>query len=166
MLPRGGINVQFYSPSKGSLSLAEVVDELIQFVREQPEQSYKLIIGTDSQTKEAHTHFVTAIVVHRVGKGGRYYVSHRFEPPMRSLRQKLSYETSQSLSTMILLKDLLLEKEVLPQFELEIHVDAGTAGATRELIRDLVGMVVVNGFVARVKPDSFAASKVADKYTK
>lgn len=158
--------MQFHSPTKGSLTLPQVVDDLFLFVSEQPQSTYKLIIGTDSQTKEAHTHFVTAIVVHRIGKGGRFFVCHRFEPPITSLRQKLSYETSLSLEVMIKLKELLLDRELLPQFELEIHVDAGTAGATRELIRDLVGMVMVNGFVARVKPDSFAASKVADKYTK
>lgn len=158
--------MQFYSPTKGSMSLGQVVDDLIGFVGEQPRAVYKLIIGTDSQTRESHTHFVTAIVVHRVGKGGRYFVSHRFEPRITSLRQKLSYETSQSLQVMIALKELLLSRQVLSKFELEIHVDAGTAGPTRELLRDLVGMVVVNGFIAKVKPDSFAASKVADKYTK
>lgn len=158
--------MQFHSPTKGSMSLNQVVDELIGFVGEQPRATYKLIIGTDSQTRESHTHFVTAIVVHRVGKGGRYFVCHRFESPITSLRQKLSYETSQSLEAMIALKELLLSRQVLPKFELEIHVDAGTAGPTRELIRDLVGMVVGNGFTAKIKPDSFAASKVADKYTK
>lgn len=158
--------MQFHSPSKGSLSLEQVVDELLGFVAEQSGVAYRLIIGTDSQTTGAHTHFVTAIVVHRVGKGGRYYVFHRFEPPISSLRQKLSRETSQSLEVTIALKELLLSRQALSRFELEIHVDAGNAGATRELIRDLVGMVMVNGFVAKVKPDSFAASKVADKYTR
>lgn len=158
--------MQFHSPSKGSLSFEQVVDELLGFVAEQPEVEYRLIIGTDSQTTGAHTHFVTAIVVHRVGKGGRYYVFHRFEPPIGSLRQKLSRETSQSLEVTIALKELLLGRQALSKFELEIHVDAGNAGATRELIRDLVGMVMVNGFIAKVKPDSFAASKVADKYTR
>ncbi|MGI6359319.1 MAG: ribonuclease H-like YkuK family protein [Bacillota bacterium] len=158
--------MQFHSPSKGDLPLEQVVDELIRFVAEQPQSTYRLIIGTDSQTTNSHTHFVTAIVVHRVGKGGRYYVYDRFERPIYSLRQKLSHETSQSLEVMIRLKELLLSRQVLTQFELEIHVDAGTAGATRELIRDLVGLVMANGFTARVKPESFAASKVADKYTR
>ncbi len=158
--------MQFHSPSKGNLALEQVVDELIRFVAEQPDSTYRLLIGTDSQTTGSHTHFVTAIVVHRVGKGGRYYVYDRFERPISSLRQKLSRETSQSLEVIIQLKELLLAREVLSQFELEIHLDAGTAGATRELIRDLVGMVMANGFTARIKPDSVAASKVADKYTR
>lgn len=158
--------MQFHSPSKGSLSLEQVVDDLLSFVAEQPDVSYRLIIGTDSQTTAAHTHFVTAIVVHRVGRGGRYFVLHRFQPPTSSLRQKLLLETSQSLEVTIAIKELLLRRQALSSFELEIHVDAGNAGATRELLRDLVGMVMVNGFQAKVKPDSFAASKVADKYTR
>ena len=45
----------------------EVVDDLLAYIAEEPELSYKLIIGTDSQVRE-ETYFVTAVVVHRVGK--------------------------------------------------------------------------------------------------
>ena len=50
--------------------------------------------------------------------------------------------------------------------DLEIHLDVGEKGQTKDLIREVVGMVVGSGFDARIKPDSFGASKVADKYTK
>jgi hypothetical protein len=42
----------------------------------------------------------------------------------------------------------------------------GKVGETKELIREIVGMVTGSGFEARIKPDSYGASKVADKYTK
>jgi predicted RNase H-related nuclease YkuK (DUF458 family) len=45
-------------------------------------------------------------------------------------------------------------------------LDVGEKGQTKDLIREVVGMVVGSGFDARIKPDSFGASKVADKYTK
>ena len=48
----------------------------------------------------------------------------------------------------------------------EIHLDVGENGQTRGLIREVVGMVVGSGFDARIKPDSFGAMTVADKYTK
>ncbi|HHX50219.1 MAG TPA: hypothetical protein GX711_02130, partial [Clostridia bacterium] len=50
--------------------------------------------------------------------------------------------------------------------DVEIHLDIGPNGSTKELIREIVGMVVGNGFEAKIKPDSPGASKVADKYTK
>lgn len=158
--------MQFCSPTKGIMSLDKVVTDLLCFVLEQPQAAYKLIIGTDSQTTNSSTHFVSAIVVHRVGKGGRYYVRHFYREPIRSLRQKLTYETSMSLEVTMLLKDRLLRANLLPKFEMEIHVDAGNAGDTRELIKDLIGMVVANGITPRIKPESFGASKVADRYTK
>jgi predicted RNase H-related nuclease YkuK (DUF458 family) len=50
-------------------------------------------------------------------------------------------------------------------YNLEIHVDVGEHGATREMIKEVVGMVTGNGFVAKTKPDAYAASYVADKHT-
>ena len=49
---------------------------------------------------------------------------------------------------------------------IEIHLDIGTNGDTKDLIREVVGMVVGSGFDARIKPDSFGASKVADRFTR
>jgi predicted RNase H-related nuclease YkuK (DUF458 family) len=34
------------------------------------------------------------------------------------------------------------------------------------MIREVVGMVVGNGYTAKTKPESFAASSVADKHAK
>lgn len=48
----------------------------------------------------------------------------------------------------------------------EIHLDVGEHGKTRELIQQVVAMVNSSGFPALVKPCSYAASKVADRYTK
>jgi predicted RNase H-related nuclease YkuK (DUF458 family) len=48
----------------------------------------------------------------------------------------------------------------------QIHLDVGENGQTRDLIREVVGMVVGSGFDARIKPDSFGASSVADRHTK
>lgn len=158
--------MEFRSPSRGRMSLQQLVADLVDYVAEQPSASYKLIIGTDSQTANSKTLFVTAVVVHRVGKGGRYFV--REWPPRQvySLRQKLLYETALSLEVTMDLKDALLRRHAFENFHLEIHVDAGTSGATRDLIKDLVGMVVASGIDAKIKPDSFGASKVADRFTK
>ena len=50
-------------------------------------------------------------------------------------------------------------------YELEIHIDVGRVGETRDMIKEVVGMVTGNGFTAKTKPDSYGASKVADKHT-
>ncbi|NLY54436.1 MAG: hypothetical protein GX060_07455 [Firmicutes bacterium] len=158
--------MQFYSPTDGNLDLGQLMNVLAKYVTEQPDAEYKLIIGTDSQTTAQSTHFVTALVAHRVGKGGRYFVRHQHHPPISSLRQKLMYETALSLETITTIQAELLHHNLLANYELEVHVDAGSRGATRDMIRELVGMVMASGFAAKVKPDAYAASKVADRFTK
>jgi uncharacterized protein len=52
----------------------------------------------------------------------------------------------------------------LPEFDFEIHVDVGENGETRVMLQELVGMIRANNFEARTKPESYAASKVADRH--
>jgi predicted RNase H-related nuclease YkuK (DUF458 family) len=90
--------MHFISPTKGTMSWDEVVDDLLVYVVEEPEFTYKIIIGTDSQVRE-ETHFVTAVVVHRVGKGARYYYKRRVYDNIKSLRQRIFMEAATSLET-------------------------------------------------------------------
>ena len=46
-----------------------------------------------------------------------------------------------------------------------IHGYFGERGDTREMIKEVVGMVTGNGFVAKTKPEAYGASYVADKHT-
>lgn len=156
--------VHFISPTKGRLSLAEVVADIREFMQASPNAMYKIIIGSDSQTRE-ETCFVTAIIIHQVGKGARYYYRKRKHRKITSLRHKIFFETSLSLETASLLAKKMVDREY-PEAELEIHLDIGPIGETKELIREVVGMVIGSGFDAKIKPDSCGASKIADKFTK
>lgn len=151
----------FFSPSRGRLTFGGLVADLMAFINEQPEAHYKLIVGTDSHTRQELC-FVSAIIVHRVGKGARYYYQRHRQRPLPSLRQRIYYETAHSLE----LAQRLTEALAGSDLNVEIHLDVGERGATRELIREVVGMVTGNGFAAQIKPHSFGASKVADRYTK
>lgn len=154
----------FQSPSKGQLDFEGVFRDLIAFVRQMPEFPYKLIIGSDSQVHDEIV-FVTAIVVHRLGHGARYYYQRQRHRRMQSLRQRIYYETSLSLSLAARLAERLSQEGMVPG-GVEIHLDIGQHGETKELIREITGMVSGSGFDAKIKPDSYGASKVADKYTK
>jgi hypothetical protein len=107
---------------------------------------------------------VSAIVLHKLGKGGRYFWTRQRERLVASLRQKiwreawLSFELAQRLL-------LSLSDFSLLRFNLEIHVDIGESGRTKEMIDEVVGMIIGSGFSVRIKPHAYAASSVADKYT-
>lgn len=163
-------NVQFNSPTKGVVSISDIVSEIVSFVEEEPSRFYRLVIGTDSQTRKidgnSEVDFVTAIVVHRIGRGGRYFwrkEKRNGNPPI--LRDKIYTETLMSLEVAQSLVPEIRKLVSPAKYDLEIHIDVGPLGPTREMIREVVGMVNGNGFVARTKPDSWGASTVADKHT-
>lgn len=156
--------MKFVSPTRGTMTFEEMFQDLTGFVASHPEDRYKLIVGTDSQLKE-DTWFVTAIIIHRIGKGARYYYLKRRQQKLTSLRQRIFYEASMSLNIAGKLAERL-SRNGHAQLDVEIHLDIGQHGETRELIREVVGMISGSGFDAKIKPESYGASKVADKYTK
>lgn len=60
--------MEFISPTKGRLTFEEVFREIVEYASLYPDDKYRLIIGTDSQLRDS-TCFVTALIVHREGKG-------------------------------------------------------------------------------------------------
>ncbi|MFD2170716.1 ribonuclease H-like YkuK family protein [Tumebacillus lipolyticus] len=157
--------MDFVNPTKGTLSLALVAQDLLDYMAAEPQEDYKIIIGSDSQNKESRlkTTFVTALIVHRVGKGARYYFHRRTRPMVTNMKQRMFTEASLSLMLCGKLRELLHDQRVQ---NLEVHLDVGQNGATEPLIKELVGWVEGSGYEARIKPDSFVASKVADRYTR
>lgn len=154
----------YVSPTKGRLTFEDLYQDIIAYVCQDAEAHYRLIIGTDSQVRDETT-FVTAIIIHRAGKGGRYYYSRELSRGTRSLKQRIFYETARSLEVAGRLAEKLSENGH-SDLDIEIHLDVGENGPSRELIRDVVGMVTGSGFEALIKPNSYGASTVADKYTK
>ncbi len=161
---KGGTHLRFVSPTHGVLTFDQVFEDITSYVNEDPEATYRLIVGTDSRAREEIT-FVTAVVAHRVGKGARYYYEKRKHKPLGSLRQRIYYETALSLDLGSKIA-ARLARDGLSNVDLEIHLDVGQEGATRSMIREVVGMVTGSGFDAKIKPESYGASSVADKYTK
>lgn len=159
----------FNSPSKGKLALQQVIDDISQYLKEEEAAKYRLVIGSDSHERQIKsvklTNFITAIVVHRVDKGGRYYWRNGLVRQTHSLRDKLYQETTLSLNLAQELVPKLNESLVDSNWELEIHIDVGQTGETRLMIQEVVGMVIGSGYTAKTKPESYAASSVADKHT-
>lgn len=154
----------FNSPTFGLLSLGEAVHKITDFVNKDKQSSYNLIIGTDSQTKEGQVDFVSAIVIHRVGSGGIYFWQRKIEKKKYVLKTRIYQEATLSL---ILAQNFLkaAQGNGLSKFSVEIHVDIGKVGPTREMINEITGMIRGSGFACQIKPESYAASKVADRYT-
>jgi predicted RNase H-related nuclease YkuK (DUF458 family) len=138
---------------------------IMAYLKKQPEYRYRLVIGTDSQVKNSHiTDFVTAIIIHRVGAGGIYFWKRVIEQKQYVLKQRMYQEAIYSLVAADEFLNLF-KNDGIGKIDLEIHVDIGKVGQTREVISEIVGMIRSSGFVVKTKPDAFAASKVADRHT-
>lgn len=158
------LDQMFHNPSIGEMTFDDVISTIVSEMVGGSKEQFELLIGTDSSTSNNNLDLVSAIVLHKIGRGGRYFWTRKRERRTPSLRHQiwreawLSFELAQHVIQG-------LESKSLLQFNLEIHVDIGENGPTKELIDEVVGMIIGNGLAVRIKPHAFAASAVADKHT-
>jgi predicted RNase H-related nuclease YkuK (DUF458 family) len=160
------------SLTHGEIRIIDSIKLIKDFLEEKPDEEYSLVIGTDSHEKENNgdsktINLVTAVLVHRRGFGGKYFWRRKNVSHIHSLREKIYAETLESLNFALSFVPLL-RKTIngdSPSYNLEIHIDVGEHGDTRDMIKEVVGMVTGSGFVARTKPHAYGASYVADKHT-
>jgi len=157
-------SAEFISPTFGKVSSGEMFSKLVEYIGEMADNAYHLIIGTDSFIGK-ETLFVSAVVVHRLGHGGRYFYRKLRHKKMESMRQRIFYEATMSIELASFLRTKLQENgyKALP---VEIHLDVGANGDTRDIIKEIVGMVTGSGYAAVTKPDSYGATKVADRHSR
>lgn len=153
----------FTSPTYGQVDWEEAIAKMVWFMGVDKNASYDVIIGTDSEAQNGTADYVSALIVHKKGRGGIYFWSRQKMNNIYSMKQRIWQEALTSLA--------LAEKMVddfgkmgLAEFNLEIHVDIGPNGPTRELISGIVGMIKANGFRVSTKPASWGASHVADRH--
>lgn len=154
----------FFSPSKGTLKFSDLSGEVAGFVNEDRQKKYSVIVGTDSEQRNGSAEFVSVVVVHRIGSFGRYFWHKKKDIKTYNLRDRIYKEALFSLDLAQKLIGDLKEKIEHPHYGFEIHVDIGENGPTKEMIKEVVGMIKGNGFEAKIKPESWGATKVADKH--
>ena len=155
----------FHSLTYGQLSLSQVRQRTLAFMKKDSEAKYRIVVGTDSApVKGGANDFITALVVHRVGRGAIYFWQRKVEKKKMVLRQKIYQEAVMALefAEKVL---TVFAKDGINRYDVEIHVDVGKFGETREMITEVVGMIRGSGFKVKTKPESYAASTVADRHT-
>lgn len=162
----------FRSASGKAMTMNEIANRIIQYLMEDIHASYEITVGTDSQTSK-ETKMVEVIAVHRKGLGGIYFYNIDYIPRVHSLKQKINEETSRSLNVANDLLEaiefpLLGEGYLIEDLDVsfQIHCDIGKYGKTNELIKEIVSWVTSQGYICMIKPDSYVASGIADKYSK
>ncbi|MDD2212571.1 MAG: ribonuclease H-like YkuK family protein [Clostridia bacterium] len=165
----------FRNTKQETLTFSEMFSRILSFIKEDPKTSYRIAIGTDSMVKTSSC-FITAVLVHRVGKGAIGFLKKVIIPrPIHSLREKISTEITftQEIAYMFtperidrIYEAVLTDEDKANHLNLEIHLDIGAQGPTKELIKEMVNRVSGMGFDVKIKPYSTAASSLANRYTK
>jgi predicted RNase H-related nuclease YkuK (DUF458 family) len=162
-------NGKFYNPTKGNLTFAKVIEEIISYISEKPEKFYDVIVGCDSSSDQ-EPNFPVAIVVLRTGQGGRFFLKriHYQNKKFYNLKQRILEEVLLSCQLALNLREVLKEKIGDKKYNYQfryIHADIGENGATKDMIKEVIGLIKGNGFEPKIKPESFVASTVADRYS-
>lgn len=166
----------FYNVSEGNMSFGAVIERLKTFISNDPRSEYTLSIGTDSHVHQNDTKFITAIHVHRIGKGAWGCLKNMtISRPIKNLHEKISMETtlSQELAYTFTSSYLTEIAEILIPYSdegadliFEIHLDIGRKGLTKDLIQEMTGRIHSMGIEAKIKPDSYTAFSYANRFTK
>ena len=162
----------FRSANGKATNMNEIASKIIEYLLKDISAQYEITVGTDGQSAK-DTKMVEVIAVHQKGRGGIYFYNIEYIPLVGSLRQKINEETSRSLS----IANEILNAMETPLFEkgyfledldvsFQIHCDIGKYGKTSELIKEIVSWVTGQGYICLIKPDSYAASDIADRYSK
>ncbi len=162
------LNGHFYNPTKGDLKLEKVAEELFSYISVKPEKFYDIIVGCDSSSGE-EPHFPLAVVILRVGEGGRFFlkrVSYK-DRKFYSWKTRVLEEVFLSCQLALYLRENFEKKINNKDFRYQfryIHADIGENGQTRDMIKEVIGLIRSNGFEPKIKPEAFVAATVADRY--
>ena len=173
-MTRNHQELNFYNPTLGNLNFKKMIEEIFSYITEKPEKFYEIVVGCDSSSDEKPS-FPIALVILRKGEGGRFFLTRikygeSKKKKFFNFHQRVLNEVVLSCELALTFRQFIREKieesEIPLNYQFQyIHADVGQNGQTKDMIKEVVGLIKSNGFEAKIKPEAFAASIVADRFT-
>lgn len=157
------METMFRSISYGILTKEQVFETIAKETKGH-EKEYEVMIGADSQGFSDCTKVVAVVVLYNVGHGGKFFYRTEHLEKFPTMREKIYNEAQESLNIAKDFVTYMYDHDV--DIHTVIHVDIGVDGKTRDFIDEIVGWITSEGFEAFYKPNSIAASFIADYYSK
>lgn len=128
------------------------------------DEDIKFYVGTDSQRKKYDVVYVTAIVLYRKKSGGSVYILKEREK-LTDMHTRLWNETEKAIKVATELNTFLVDFNLRVD---EVHADLNPDKKykSNSLVQSCLGYICGMGFEGKVKPQAWAASKVANIHTK
>jgi predicted RNase H-related nuclease YkuK (DUF458 family) len=140
-------------------------EEFVETMKSLDEDGLDVYIGTDSQVIKNKICIATCICFYKRGvtKNKVFYIKKRVpEKRYPTLRARMLFEAYTSL-------EAALEVDPYIKGGLTVHLDIGSdfrKNKTAKFSKELQILVKSQGFGCEIKPNSWASSSLADKYTK
>jgi hypothetical protein len=126
-------------------------------------EGFNIYVGTDSKVYKDQIFLVTVICFHKDGSSGKVFYIREFlqRKLYPSLRARMLLEANRSV-------EVAMDLEPLCKRKIEVHLDIGDTikSKTSAYEKELQSLVVSQGYVCEIKPNSWASSSVADKVTR
>lgn len=142
------------------------LDQIILSVKEHSKNKGKIYIGSDSYVQKQNCIFCCVIVLHGAEgqSGGRYYY-HRFtinKSNFPTMTSRITHEVQKSIEVGMAIG------EECPDVKVELHLDINSDKrmSSQKMAESMTGWVKAVGFDYKLKPYSWASSKIADIHTK
>ena len=146
--------------------IEDLGNTILSDIADSDSEDLEFYIGGDSQASLNNVKFTVAIIMIKKGKGGRGYYKNTIPLETNlSLQQRLFMETFKAVKVALWLNPLL---ESVGYKVNEIHTDLNPnpKHASYEMVYTCLGYIRGMGFEGKAKPNSWAASSVADYKTK
>ncbi|WP_139492628.1 ribonuclease H-like YkuK family protein [Brevibacillus dissolubilis] len=141
----------------------EVFAEICRAVSEGSHE-FEIVVGADSQVRNKGTYFVIAVSLIRISQGGTFFYHQFKERHLSSLRERIYMEAFHAVGLACELREHLKEQGIV--LPIRLHFDIGPNGPTNKFVQMLLKLAKANDFEAFIKPFSFGASTIADKFTR
>lgn len=139
--------------------------QFIKDLKELNNMGLDLYVGTDSQVLKDKICIATCICFYKPGISTSkiFYIKNRLKKDRYpTLRSRMLLEAYRSL-------EVALELDSLVSGKLTVHLDVGAdlkRNKTAKFNKELKILVESQGFGCEIKPNSWASSSIADRYTK
>lgn len=144
------------SPDGQQSQIDDVVNEI--------SDDCKVFVGTDSQLVAGQWQLATAICIYWEGKGGKFFYKKNklSRSSFKSLEDRLMREVYESVMTAEQIKS---QK---PNVNVKIHADIASDPDSRssKMAKAAKSYISGMGYEPTIKPDAWASSSIADKFTR
>lgn len=143
---------------------AIMVSEIEKNLTRTGESAHRIRLGTDSQVKGIHAHFVTIIVLDHVGKGSRGFYAKYHCPKIPSITERLFRESMRTIELAFELNDIFDQFCIVPEIHADVNPDPRYKSSA--VFREVIGYIEAQGYDYVTKPNSWCATHVADHLVK